>query len=127
MKQNILTLILMALTVLFTACAPVEDDIFTTARITVAGEGDVSITSVQAQVKLTNVNTRQVITVADFNGASATVELLRGAYQIDIEGVATCQTAGSAIRLRQFRCQSDYVEFIGHDINEVTLKPIFLD
>lgn len=127
MKQNILTLILMALTVLLTACAPVEDDIFTTARITVAGEGDVSITSVQAQVKLTNVNTRQVITVADFDGASATVELLRGAYQVDIEGVATCQTTGSAIRLRQFRCQSDYVEFIGHDINEVTLKPIFLD
>ena len=127
MKQNILTLILMALTVLLTACAPVEDDIFTTARITVAGEGDVSIISVQAQVKLTNVNTRQVITVADFNGASATVELLRGAYQVDIEGVATCQTVGSAIRLRQFRCQSDYVEFIGHDINEVTLKPIFLD
>lgn len=127
MKQNILTLLLIALTVLFTACAPVEDDIFTTARITVAGEGDVSITSVQAQVKLTNVNTRQVTTVANFEGATATVELLRGAYQIDIEGVATCQTAGNTSRMRLFRCQSDHVEFIQHDINEVTLKTIFLD
>ena len=127
MKQNIITLLLVALTMLFTACAPVEDDIFTTARITVTGDGDVSITNVQAQVKLTNVNTRQVTTIADFDGASVTVELLRGAYQIDIEGVATCLTAGNTIRLRQFRCQSDYVELVQHDINEVTLKTIFLD
>lgn len=112
---------------LFTACAPVEDDIFTTARITVIGEGDEPITSVQAQVKLTNVNTRQVITSADFEGTCATLELLRGAYQIDIEGVATCPSGDSAIRMRQFRCQSDYVEFVNLGINEVTLKTIFLD
>ena len=127
MKLNILTLLLIALTMLLTACAPVEDEIFTTARITVTAEGEDSITSVQAQVKLTNVNTRQVTTVADFDGASTTVELLRGAYQIDIEGVATCQSPGNSIRMRQFRCQSDYVEFISRDINEVTLKTIFLD
>ena len=127
MKHNIQTLLLIALTVLVTACAPVEDDFFTTARITVTGDGDVSITSVQAQVKLTNVNTRQVMTIAEFDGASATVELLRGAYQIEIEGVAACQSPGKAISMRQFRCQSDYVEFIQHDINEVTLKTIFLD
>ncbi len=127
MRQKILSLLLMTLTMLFTACAPVEDDIFTTARITVSSQGGESITSVQAQVKLTNVNTRQVTTVADFDGASATVELLRGAYQIDIEGVAACQSAGETMRLRQFRCQSDYVEFIQHDMNEVTLKTIFLD
>ena len=127
MKHNIIFLISITLVMLLTACAPVEDDIFTTARITVTAEGDVSITSVQAQVKLTNVNTRQVTTVADFNGTSATVELLRGAYQIDIEGVATCLSPDNVTRMRQFRCQSDYVEFISHDINEVTLKTIFLD
>ena len=127
MKPNILNLLLIVLTVIFTACAPVEDDIFTTARITVTAEGEESITSVQAQVKLTNVNTRQITTVADFNGTSATVELLRGAYQIDIEGVATCLSPGNATRIRQFRCQSDYVEFITRDIHEVTLKTIFLD
>lgn len=127
MKHNIIFLISITFVVLLTACAPVEDDIFTTARITITAEGDVSITSVQAQVKLTNVNTRQVTTVADFNGTSATVELLRGAYQIDIEGVATCLSPDNATRMCQFRCQSDYVEFISHDINEVTLKTIFLD
>lgn len=127
MKHNIIILISITLVMLLTACAPMEDDIFTTARITVTAEGDVSITSVQAQVKLTNVNTRQVTTVADFNGTSATVELLRGAYQIDIEGVATCLSPDNVTRMLQFRCQSDYEEFISRDINEVTLKTIFLD
>ncbi len=127
MKQRILFSLLIAVAMLFTACAPVEDDIFTTARITVTAEGDESITSVQAQVKLTNVNTRQVTTVADFIGTSATVELLRGAYQIDIEGVATCVSPDNATRMRQFRCQSDYEEFVKLGINEVTLRTIFLD
>lgn len=117
----------MALTLLFTACAPVEDDLFTTARITVSGGDEVAVTSVQAQVKLTNVNSRQIITAADFEGASVMVELLRGAYQIDIEGVAMCQSANNVTGMRQFRCQSDYVEFTGRDINEVTLNIIFLD
>lgn len=127
MKHNIIFLISITFVVLLTACAPVEDDIFTTARITVTAEGNETITNVQAQVKLTNVNTRQVTTVADFNGTSATVELLRGAYQIDIEGVATCLSPDNVTRMRQFRCQSDYEEFISCDINEVTLKTIFLD
>ena len=127
MKQRILFSLLIAVAMLFTACAPVEDDIFTTARITVTAEGDESITSVQAQVKLTNVNTRQVTTVADFIGTSTTVELLRGAYQIDIEGVATCVSPDNATRMRQFRCQSDYEEFVNLGINEVTLRTIFLD
>ena len=118
---------MIALAMLFTACTPVEDDIFTTARITVTGDGDLPITSVQAQVKLTNVNTRQVITTADFAGTSVTVELLRGAYQIAIEGVATCPTGDGGIRMRQFRCQSDYEELVQHGTNEVTLKTIFLD
>ncbi len=127
MKHVILSISLTLLAVLFTACAPVEDDIFTTARITVSTTDQMSITRVQAQVKLTNINTRQVVTSADFDGASATIELLRGAYQIDIEGVATCLMPEGGTRLRQFRCQRDYAEFIQDDMNEITLTTIFLD
>ena len=127
MKHVILSISLTLLAVLFTACAPVEDDIFTTARITVTTTDQMSITRVQAQVKLTNINTRQVVTSADFDGASATIELLRGAYQIDIEGVATCLMPEGGTRLRQFRCQRDYAEFIQDDMNEITLNTIFLD
>ena len=127
MKQILHFIITLALTMVITACAPVEDDIFTTARITVTAGDELTITRVQAQVQLTNVNTRQVTTVADFEGSSATVEVLRGAYQIDIEGVATCQMSDGTTRLRQFRCQSDYAEFISKEQNDITLNMIFLD
>ena len=125
--NKILQFIILSLSIVIIACAPVEDDIFTVARISVTAGDDVAITRVQAQVKLTNVNTRQVITTADFQGSSVTVELLRGAYQIDIEGVATCQSTDGATRMRQFRCQSDYAEFISKEQNDITLNMIFLD
>ena len=122
--QFIISLIMV---VAVTACAPVEDDIFTVARISVSAGDETPITRVQAQVKLTNINTRQVTTSADFEGASVTVEVLRGAYQIDIEGVATCQLPDGGSRMRQFRCQSDYAEFISKEQNDITLNMIFLD
>ena len=115
------------LAVAFVACAPIEDDIFTTARITVTTDDGTSIAGVQAQVKLTNVNTRQVTTSADFEGDHIAIELLRGAYQIDIEGVVTCISSDGTTRHRQFRCQRDYAEFAGRDMNEIALDIIFLD
>ena len=122
MKQRLLYISLLLLALAVAACAPIDDDLFTTARITVAATDGTSITGVQAQV-----NTRQVTTVADFNGTSVTVELLRGAYQIDVEGVAACVGNNGATRHRQFRCQSDYTEIVSAHANEVTLNIIFLD
>ena len=127
MKHHFLYFTLIVLMVAAAACAPVEDDIFTTARVTVAAGDETVITRVQAQAKLTNVNTRQVLSSADFEGPSVTVELLRGAYQIDIEGVVTCQQADGQTRMRQFRCQSDYAVFVRDGINDITLNIIFLD
>ena len=127
MKHHILYFTLIVLMVAAAACAPVEDDIFTTARVTVSAGDETVITRVQAQAKLTNVNTRQVLSSADFEGPSVTVELLRGAYQIDIEGVVTCQQADGQTRMRQVRCQSDYAEFVRDGINDITLNIIFLD
>ncbi|MBP5562310.1 MAG: hypothetical protein J6X70_11030 [Muribaculaceae bacterium] len=127
MKQYYIPLSLMLLVVILNACAPVEDDIFTTARITITTGDDTSITGVQAQAKLTNVNTRQVTSSADFVVNNITLELLRGAYQIDIEGVVACVSQDGTTRHRQFRCQCDYAEFASRDMNEITLNIIFLD
>ncbi len=117
----------MALAFAITACAPVEDDIFTIARISVTAGNNLDVTRVQAQVRLTNVNTRQTLASADFEGPNVTIEVLRGAYQIDIEGVATCQSNDGTASIHQFRCQCDYVEFIDKEQNDITLNMIFLD
>ena len=73
MTQIFQVIITMILALAITSCAPVEDDIFATARITVATGEDLMITRVQAQTKLTNVNTRQVLSSADFEGNGITV------------------------------------------------------
>jgi len=127
MKHFLQTIITMALAFAITACAPVEDDIFTIARISVTAGNNLDVTRVQAQVRLTNVNTRQTLASADFEGPNVTIEVLRGAYQIDIEGVATCQSNDGAASIHQFRCQCDYAEFIDKEQNDITLNMIFLD
>lgn len=109
------------------ACTPEENDLFTTVRIGLETSENVIITRVQAQVQLTNVNTRQIVTAVDFEGAQASVEVLRGAYQVDIEGVATCQMTDGSTVMRQFRCHSDYEEFLDVVTNSITLNIIFLD
>jgi hypothetical protein len=127
MKKTILYITLLLLAAVATACAPQEDDIFTTARITVAAGDEIAISRIQAQVLLTNVNTRQTTTTAAFNGATLQVELLRGAYEILIEGVATYTDANGTEHIRQFRAQTDYVELAAMDTNATTLNMIFLD
>ena len=126
--KHIATYIVLTLGFLsLTACHQGANDLFATAVINLAVDEGITITQVQAQAELTNVNTRQVTTTANFDGAILRVELLRGAYQILIEGVATCQDASGNIRLRQFRAQTDYVELVGTGSNATRLNLIFLD
>ena len=124
MKQLICCM--MAL-VLFSACHQEENTIFTTASITLVSNEVANIGRVQAQAQITNVNTRQATTTAAFNGATLQVELLRGAYEILIEGVATYTDANGTEHIRQFRAQTDYVELAAMDTNATTLNMIFLD
>lgn len=127
MKQ-ILSFILSAVTLLsLSACHQEEDELFATAVITLTASDGISIGRVQAQAQLTNVNTRQVTTTADFSGATVQILLLRGAYSVLIEGVAACTDADGNSRLRQFRAQTDYVELAATGVNTTTMNTIFLD
>lgn len=126
--KRIVTFILLAFGLLsLTACHQEHNDLFSTAVITLSSDDGVTITQVQAQAEITNVNTRQVVTTANFDGTTLRVELLRGAYAVLVEGVATCQDADGNKRLRQFRAQTDYVELASTDTNVTQLNIIFLD
>ncbi len=126
--KHLLTLITLTLGLLaLTACHQEENHLFATAMIRLTTSEDITLTKVEAQAKLTNVNTRQVTTTANFDGATLRIDLLRGAYEVLIEGVATCQDADGNTRLRQFRAQTDYVELADQDTNATQLNLIFLD
>ena len=117
----------MAAILLLVACHKEENDIFATASITLECSQQINVSRVQAQAKITNVNTRQTTTSAAFSGATLNVELLRGAYEILIEGVMTYTDAAGTEHIRQFRAQTDYVELAGYDTNNAKLNIIFLD
>ena len=152
MKRKIsLFYFLTFLPLFLTACHQEEDNLFATAVITLETGENISITDVQAQAQFTNVNTRQVTTTADCkisNGkCQVSIGLLRGAYEVLIEGVAECQgvqgvqgvlspqsyesvsssRAQGVREYRQFRAQSDYVELAGRGVNTAGLNIIFLN
>lgn len=127
MKRLLTYLVLLLLMVAITACHEEENDLFATAVISLATDQPLTLGQVQAQARMTNVNTRQVTSSSDFDGPVLRVDLLRGAYQVSVEGVVTCQDAGGAVSIHQFRAQSDYVELEKPGSNATVLNVIFLD
>lgn len=109
------------------SCHKEENDLFATGCIMLSTPDGMAIDMVQAQAILTNVNTRQVTTSSDFTGGSIKMELLRGAYKIGIEGVATVHDTDGSTLTRQFRSQSEYIDLSSTGVNNVTLRIIYLD
>lgn len=127
MKRTLIYLLTIALMAGVSACHEEENDLFATAVISLTTDQPLTLGQVQAQAQLTNVNTRQVTSSANFDGPQLRVELLRGAYQVSIEGVVTCQDQEGQTSIHQFRAQTDYVELEKSGSNATTLNVIFLD
>lgn len=123
MKQTILLLML----VLLGACHGEQDDLMTTATVWVSAGDDISISRIQATALFTNMNSRQVTSTTNFNGPAVQVLLLRGAYQVHIEGVVTYTDADGTKHVRQFRALSDYVALANSGHSEANISLLFLD
>lgn len=109
-----------------TSCHQDEDDLFTTAAITLAAEQGTTVERVQGTVQLTNLNTRQVTTTAEFDGNIARATLLRGAYSVLVEGSMQYKDANGETSVRQFRATSDYLEFASKSLNVATLNIVWM-
>lgn len=109
-----------------TSCHQDEDDLFTTAAITLAAGEGTTVERVQGTVQLTNLNTRQVTTTAEFDGNIACVTLLRGAYSVLVEGSMQYKDANGETSVRQFRATSDYLEFASKSLNVATLNIVWM-
>ena len=125
--KKILILLAMSLTLALTACHQDNDDYMTQATIYLDGGDTLTINRVQAMAQITNLNTRHVVSTADFDGPKVQVELLRGAYQINVEGILNYNDANGVQRIRSFRAISDYVELAGSGSCQAKLNIIFLD
>ena len=82
--KKILTLLVMTMTLALSACHQDNDDYMTLASIRLDGGDTLTIERVQAMAHVTNLNTRHVVSSADFTGAELQIELLRGSYQVNV-------------------------------------------
>lgn len=124
--KRILMICVALLGMVLTSCHQDEDDLFTTAAITLAAEQGTMVERVQGMVQLTNLNTRQVTTTAEFDGNIARVTLLRGAYSVLVEGSMQYKDANGETSVRQFRATSDYLEFASKSLNVATLNIVWM-
>ncbi|WP_051612030.1 hypothetical protein [Xylanibacter ruminicola] len=125
--KKLLMILTCCMTLALTACHQDNDDYMTLATIQLDGGSDVTIERVQAMAHLTNLNTKHVVSTADFTGAQVQIELLRGAYQVSIEGVLSYTDQTGNKRIRSFRAVSDYVELVGTGTSKATINIIYLD
>ena len=125
--KKLFTILICCMTLALTACHQDNDDYMTLATIQLDGGEGVTIERVQAMAHITNLNTKHVVSTADFTGAQVRIELLRGAYQVSIEGVLSCTDQTGNKHIRSFRAVSDYVELVGTDTSKATINIIYLD
>lgn len=125
--KKLFTILMYCMALALTACHQDNDDYMTLATIQLDGGEDVTIERVQAMAHITNLNTKHVVSTADFTGAQVQIELLRGAYQISIEGVLSYTDTTGNKRIRSFRAVSDYVELATTGTSKATINIIYLD
>lgn len=125
--KKLFTILMCCMTLALTACHQDNDDYMTLATIQLDGGEGVTIERVQAMAHITNLNTKHVVSTADFTGAQVQIELLRGAYQISIEGVLSYTDTTGNKRIRSFRAVSDYVELATTGTSKATINIIYLD
>ena len=125
--KKLFTILICCMTLALTACHQDNDDYMTLVTIQLDGGEGVTIERVQAMAHITNLNTKHVVSTADFTGAQVRIELLRGAYQVSIEGVLSYTDQTGNKRIRSFRAVSDYVELVGTDTSKATINIIYLD
>jgi hypothetical protein len=118
--KRILMICVALLGMVLASCHQDEDDLFTTAAITLTAEEGTTVERVQGTVQLTNLNTRQ------FDGNIARVSLLRGVYSVQVEGSMLYKDAHGATGVRQFRATSDYLEFASKSLNVATLNIVWM-
>jgi len=129
MKKSSLIYLMCALALIcVTSCHDDYQDYTTTGHILLTLPGDGEIETIQYSVKMMDLNSRNAVTVAgESDGAITVVNLMRGAYSINVEGVVRYASSDAITHTSQFRAQSDYVSMVELDDNIISLEMILME
>lgn len=127
MKKLLYMMVVGVMLMSLTACHADEDQLFTTAAITLTGSDTIYVDRIQGTITLTNLNTKERVTTADFDGCTATVNLLRGVYQVSVDGqVRYCDGKGIT-HVDNFRASQDQVSIVNGSMVMVELPIILMN
>lgn len=109
------------------SCHKDEDDIFTQADIVLtAGDGQ-TIEQVQGTARITNLNSKQVVTTSDFDVSTIRLQLIRSSYSVDVEGLVRYRAQDGRTYTKHMRAHSDYINLSATGYNQALLPIIFLE
>ncbi len=124
--KRILMICMLLMGLVLNSCHQDEDELFTYTDVTLDTEDDISIERVQGTVSLTNLNTKQVTSSAEFNDNVSRIQILRGVYSVLVEGSIQYKDVNGKTKVRQFRASTDYVALEKEDTNVTTLQIIWM-
>lgn len=118
-------LFLLLMSVALSACQQENDSYYTSARITLTMPAELTIEQIQGTLTLQNLNSMQTLSSAEIHGTAFELEILRGAYKADVEGMIQYSDSEGNSHISHFRAHADYVALA--DIPSVEVKlPITL-
>lgn len=108
-----------------TSCHTDEDDYTTAISVVIDAPEGISVSQMQGTVTLTNLNNRQTYATSVFAATTATLELMRGVYSVDVEGSVRYVDANGSVKTTNFRAATSYCEALEHP-SEVHLDLILM-
>lgn len=128
MRKAIVYILICVMALGLASCHNDLEDYFTSGEIALVLPVDGDVETIQYSVKMMNLNSRNVVTLAGkTSGAISVDEILRGAYSINVDGIVQFKDAAGEVHAHQFRAQSDFVEMIDLAGNHVELEMILMD
>ena len=124
MKKTLLLTLTAALLLL--SCSSEEhEDYFTEAEIQLVMPAGINPVQIQGTLTLQNLNTMSSVSTAEMEGNNFRLNLLRGAYKADVEGMIKYTDENGYTLIRHFRAHSDYVPLAEMPVSKTEL-PITL-
>lgn len=109
------------------SCHQEQTDYYTTARLTLTVPDSISVRQIQGTMTLQSLNTTLSQSTSSISNNSFDMQVLRGAYKIDVVGMIQFTTANGGLQTRHYRAHSDYTPFADMPLSAASLPIILLD
>lgn len=127
MKKKIQLFALMIGALLMMSCHQEQADYYTIARLTLNVPDSINVNQIQGTMTLQSLNTTLSQSTSNMQGYSLELNVLRGAYKVDVVGMIQFTNSNGEMFTRHYRAHSDYTPFADTTLSTAELPIILLD